>query len=152
MKDRIERFDDTFKLLLTIETVLVAFSFAFLKDIIESRFYSVTVFTYILLVIFWSVTNIVGGLRPARDYEYFMKVFLWYLLVFLLLLTFFRLSSKTFDIDLEWGFISLCFSLGVSFPFTIYLKEYMPFTTRKIVCTFLIVGIMSFCLLLMVLH
>lgn len=153
MKDRTERFDDTFKLLLTLETILIAFSFALFKEIIELKFYSVTVFSYILLVTVWSVSNLIAGLKIARDCEYLMKVFGWYLLIFLLLLTFFRLSLRTFDIDLQWQVISLCSSFALSFPFTIYLKEYIPSTIRKITHILLIVvTIITFCFLLMVPH
>lgn len=153
MKDRSERFDDTFKLLLTLLTVLIAFSFALYQETIEPEFYGVTVFSYILLVVFWCVPNIIGGLKIARAIEYPAKLIGWYLLIFLLLMTFFRLSLRTFRIDLKWETTSLCFSFFFSYPFTIYLKEYIPSFIHKITqISLVVVTIITFCFLLMVPH
>jgi len=153
MKDRSERFDDTFKLLLTIETVMIAFSFALFQDIIEPKFFGVTVFSYILVLVFWCVPNIIAGFHIMRDVEYSAKVIGWYSLIALLLMTFLRLSSGVFSIDLSWEIMILLCSFLLSFPFTTYLKEYIPSSLRKLTIIVLIVmTVFMVCILLMIPH
>lgn len=147
MKDRSERFDDTFKLLLTVETIMIAFSFTFFKNIVEPEFFGTTVFGYILVVILWCIPNMIGF------FEYAIKVLSWFFLIFLLVITFLRLCLGVFRIGSSWELLCLWVSFSLSFPLTIYLKKYIQTLPRKLIQVVLIVvAIILSCILLLVPH
>ncbi len=81
--NKIKRFDDIFKLWLTILTIIFSFSLAYQRFIMPTGFYSTFILILLLTIIFWSV----GHTRENIFLEVFLKFFSWFLLMYFTVIT-----------------------------------------------------------------
>lgn len=117
-QDRTRRFDDTFKILLTIYTVSFSASLALFRDLMGSEFFFLTIAILVITIGLWAIFNLGGG-----NYEYVGKIIAWYFLMIAFGLFFLRLYYLVIVIPpiVEIFLFLLCFGLTVAIKN--YLKE-----------------------------
>ena len=96
------RFDDTFKILLTIASVTISYSMGFYKETLGINFFIEFVSSFLLALLIWAFSNLVDG-----EEEYLFKLGAWHLITFTLITSFVRLISGTIKINLLLGILCL---------------------------------------------
>jgi hypothetical protein len=116
--ERSKRFDDVYKMLLLIESVLISSSFAFFKDVMPWEFFNFTILSYIFSIILWCIPHLY-----ATSSEYVFKIIGWYFTVQITLVTFARLCLLVYVLPQIYTISVLTLSFCFSFPMIYYLKQ-----------------------------
>jgi len=153
-KTRIERFDEAYKMLLIVMSIILAGSFEFFKEIMEPRFFQESTLLFVLAVFIWAFSTlgdgldemIGGGLFDAEQAEYVAKTFGWWMLMLSLGTILLRLYSAPALAGPPLFFTAIILiGLGLTLPIFAYLKEvineeiYSVFVKINLVMTLLII-------------
>lgn len=76
MSDRLRRFDDVFRTLLVIASILISGTLAFFKDLVPSYYFLSMMIVFVLSICSWTI----GTLKGTVD-EYIFKLFSWWSLM-----------------------------------------------------------------------
>lgn len=120
IKRRDERFDETYQMLLLIESILISSSFALFKEVMPWEFFNFTILSYIFSVILWCFPHLCG-----TNSEYTFKTIGWYFTVQIILVTFARVSLLVYVLPQIYTISVLTLSFSFSFPMIFYLKQYI---------------------------
>jgi len=120
LRERSERFDDVYKMLLLVESILLSSSFAFFKEVMPWEFFNFTIFSYVFSIILWCVPHLYG-----TTVEYTLKILGWYFTVQIIIVTFVRLSLLVYVLPQIYTIFALILSFLFSFPMIFYLKQYI---------------------------
>jgi hypothetical protein len=116
-KTRTERFDESFKVLLIIMTVTFSGSLAFYKDVMQPRFFSDLIISFVFTIVIWIVSTLRSG-----ESEYAWKTVAWWFLMSSFGTTFVRLYFAIFLLPPLSVSLLVLVSLGLTLPILCYLK------------------------------
>lgn len=117
-KTRTERFDEAFKMLLIVITVIFAFSRTFFEETMELKFFSYSVGVLFFVIVVWTFSTLYGG-KP----EYFGKIVAWYFLMLTFGITVSRLYFTVFILPPLAVSVITIVCLGLTLPALEYLKN-----------------------------
>ena len=138
IKKRDERFDETYRMLLIIESILISSSFAFFKEVMPWEFFNFTILSYIFAVLLWCFPHLYG-----TNSEYLFKTIGWYFTVQTIFVTFARLSLLIYALPQIYTITVLLLSFVFSFPMIFYLKQYIEKEDAKLLKLLMIILVLA---------
>ena len=118
------RFDEVYRTLLTIASVMMPFSFNLYRDTLGINFFIELFFTLVLSILMWSFAHLLwnkDGLFESLEYE--CKLVAWHLLSYSLVISFARLITGQMLIPTPYRYVALFFIILPTYLLTKRFKR-----------------------------
>jgi hypothetical protein len=132
-QDKKRRLDDTFKVLLTIFTVLISVSLGFYKQT-SPEMAIMLFFFYGLAVGLWCTANLIAG-----EYEYLLKFLSWYILLGGIFQSSLMLYAGTLNLDDYYYATNWVAAIFIYYLIFRYVKSFIPMKETLKCCLILMI-------------
>jgi len=120
-KNRAERFDDAFKMLLIVMSITYSASIAFFREVMEPKFFSYSGGFFVLTIVLWTFATLYDG-----DVGCILKILAWYFLMMGYGTIYARLQYNVFLLPALVISIITLVALALTLPIIMYLKKNIP--------------------------
>jgi len=124
--EKIKRFDDIFRLLLIVSSLILSAGLGLLKEFLDAYFFSVYILSVIFVLILWAI----GHTRENMREEAFLKLMAWYALIFFI--TFYvweMIRQASGVVELSWN--TFWFLAFLSFFLTLPAYSYLEILPKR---------------------